>query len=502
MNYRAPGFGLQHSPLNSEAGEGVSLLGAIPAGEDHVQMPDTPFRSDTPGTYAETRASILTANTGLPYPAHPGGMPSSGMTPPGAPKSELFPELSELNLGGSEIGGASSLVSDRSAAGQTHLTTGTGVGAAPSIASLNIETEVDHHDDDVSAISSRGGAHATGGSSEVSLQDMSVAATSVLAKERKEKGRRRNRRDIDQLSEIREGDDASQSSQAKAVNLFFAEQRERQQEQALLNPGSFQDMSLAVHHVATATNNFEDRRLESEVDTGHRVFDLGANPSMRSTPILAHSAVASVLDPSNVGSALSFNRPSSQPKFEANAMPISSDPMPELGQHLLDDDDDDDEDDINTNPSIIQGPIGHHTTSWEMAANDFGVGADRGLNVNLDGHSPVSNSRLASPHMGKDEGYISAANPIGSPGTATPIHGVRGDAGMGVIDDMLESEFYHSHLRNRIGSGNSHGMPSPLYDSSTGRGLDRIESKDIVALMEHVRSFFFFFFPPRYPCRP
>jgi len=498
LNHRAPGFGLPHSPLHSEYGEGVSLVGAMPtAGENHVQMPAIPFRSDTPGSYAETRASILTANTGLPYPTHPGGMPNSGMTPPpGAPKSELFPELSELNLGGSDIGGASSLLSDRSAAGQTHLTTGTGVRAAPSIASLNLETEIDHHDDDVSAISSKDGAHTTGGPSEVSLQDISVAATSALAKERKEKGRRRrSRRDIDELSEIREGEDASQSSQVKAVNLFFAEQRERQQEQALLNPSSFQDMSLAVHHVSTATgNNLEDRRLEKEEDTGHHVFDLGANPSMCSTPNLARSAVASVLDPSNIGSALSFNRPSSQPKIGASAMPTSDHPMPELGQHLLDDDDD-----INTNPSIIQGPIGHHTTSWEMAANDFGVGADRGLNVNMDGHSPVSNSRLASPHMGKDEGYISAANPIGSPGTATPIHGVRGDTGMGIIDDMLESEFYHSHPRNRIGSGNSHGMPTPLYDSSTGRGIDRIESKDIVALMEHVRP------PspsPRCPCRP
>ena len=39
---------------------------------------------------------------------------------------------------------------------------------------------------------------------------------------------------------------------------------------------------------------------------------------------------------------------------------------------------------------------------------------------------------------------------------------------------------------NRHLSGNSHGMASPLYDSSTGKGIDRIQSQDIVALMDHL----------------
>jgi hypothetical protein len=29
-------------------------------------------------------------------------------------------------------------------------------------------------------------------------------------------------------------------------------------------------------------------------------------------------------------------------------------------------------------------------------------------------------------------------------------------------------------------------MASPLYDGATGRGMDRIQSKDILALMNHV----------------
>lgn len=481
---RAPGFGLPQSPLHSESGEGVSLVGALPAiGDERVHMPDAPFRADSPGTYAETRASILTAKSGLPYPMKPTGMPKSGTTPPpNAPKSELFPELSELNLSGSEIGGASSLLSDPSATGQTHVTKAGAAG--PSIASLIDPSEINHHDDDdgrasVSSLNHNKDMEGTG-YSEVSLQDMSVAGTSVLAKERKEEKNRR------------QNDAASATSSSRAMNEFLAERRERQQEQALLNPGGFQDMSQEVYHVSTATAYSEQqpRRLAKDVDTGHQVFDLGANPSMRSTPVLAaHSAVASVLEPSNVGSALSYNnRPNSRPQLSANAMPIPGDPMPDFVHDIEEDDDE-----INTNPSIIQGPIGHHTHSWEMAANDFGVNlSDRGLNVDLGGDmrqpsiSPRPISGLASPRAG-DEGYISAANPMGSPGSASPIHGARGDAGMRALDDMLsDPDFYHSSQRNRMASGNSHGMPSPLYDSATGRGMDRIESKDIVALMEHL----------------
>ena len=84
----------------------------------------------------------------------------------------------------------------------------------------------------------------------------------------------------------------------------------------------------------------------------------------------------------------------------------------------------------------------------------------------------------------KDEGYISAANHIGSPATASPVGGQQ-TTSMGAIDELMsEGEFFSNH--RRIGSGNSHGMSSPLYDGATGSGMDRIQSKDIVALMEHV----------------
>ncbi|KAK5129510.1 hypothetical protein LTR08_003201 [Meristemomyces frigidus] len=49
-------------------------------------------------------------------------------------------------------------------------------------------------------------------------------------------------------------------------------------------------------------------------------------------------------------------------------------------------------------------------------------------------------------------------------------------------DDPFTGRTKHArHL-----SGNSHGMASPLYDSATGKGVDRIQSHDIVALMDHL----------------
>ena len=49
-------------------------------------------------------------------------------------------------------------------------------------------------------------------------------------------------------------------------------------------------------------------------------------------------------------------------------------------------------------------------------------------------------------------------------------------------EDVFASNAQHG----RHFSGNSHGMASPLYDAATGKGMDRIQSKDIVALMDHL----------------
>ncbi|KAM7189047.1 hypothetical protein V8F33_010272 [Rhypophila sp. PSN 637] len=48
-------------------------------------------------------------------------------------------------------------------------------------------------------------------------------------------------------------------------------------------------------------------------------------------------------------------------------------------------------------------------------------------------------------------------------------------------DDPFYTPKHSRHL-----SGMSQGLESPLYDAATGAGIDRIESKDIIALMQHL----------------
>lgn len=228
----------------------------------------------------------------------------------------------------------------------------------------------------------------------------------------------------------------------------------------------------------------------------------------------------------------------------AIALPNLADPLPEVGHYR------DSDSDLNTNPSIIQGPIGglhqgnrdhwpseptppqqnrdfvSHSDktsaheSLKAAAKGFmstaalasqdhsrekfdkpseqslrsqsrAVSATQYENgVNHD-FGPIGDSYISqpipTPPANKDEGYVSAhhqrsagATPdIQEKGTYNPL----GEAGLGMVgdDDPFVATTHTRHL-----SGNSHGMASPLYDSATGGGMDRIQSKDIVALMDHV----------------
>jgi hypothetical protein len=86
-----------------------------------------------------------------------------------------------------------------------------------------------------------------------------------------------------------------------------------------------------------------------------------------------------------------------------------------------------------------------------------------------------------------DEGYISQG-PNKSPD-------IQQDKAKGVEFSeqpnlaVAEDPFYTpKHVRHM--SGLSQGMGSPLYDAATGVGLDRIENKDIIALMQHVSELF------------
>ncbi|KAF7586156.1 hypothetical protein BBP40_009389 [Aspergillus hancockii] len=189
-------------------------------------------------------------------------------------------------------------------------------------------------------------------------------------------------------------------------------------------------------------------------------------------------------------------------------------PSPEAGRSP------DSESEINTNPSIIQGP-GMHGSNWTYeqtpdnrgqsplfdntgsAAGNTGLGLgsmdqpDYGHDYyDTNGYNPddyfdhrYSRGPLFGTPPGKDEGYVSAANPL-SPGVDTPEPLDKGfggmeTKGMGLFDSPTGADDLTPGHQRQL-SGYSHGAGSPLYDSATGKGIDRIQSKDIVALMDHL----------------
>ncbi|KAK0107193.1 hypothetical protein ONS95_003898 [Cadophora gregata] len=262
-----------------------------------------------------------------------------------------------------------------------------------------------------------------------------------------------------------------------------------------------------------------------------------------------------------------------QLKLGASGLPDMHDPMPEIGYG-------DGESEVDTNPSIIQGPGGTQETTrdhWSGKATpqehmDTASSHDRRSDSNLkaaeaaligaavgaggaaaiahhnrehsgdhddewqrtsgerkrdtlitnpyEGTSPIAaiggdldrdllgqpgfqglnnsfapatlnyqSARVTSP---KDEGYISSAPNARSPGAAaTPEPRIKGvgfldqDADGGA-DEMVGEDPFYTPKHARHLSGMSHGMGSPIYDSATGNGIDRIQSKDIVALMDHL----------------
>lgn len=435
-------------------------MGVEPSSE-HLLMPEAPGRHDSPNSSAETRLSILTSKSagggGLPYPAtaKASGMPSSGSTPP--PTSAFLSNKSSRRA-----------VQDRDVQNNNN------------------------NNNNTTGINNQNGTPERAG---VQLDDYDNYSPEHDERLNASTPSKRNQNAGYEDLQSRTPQGAPPGSDP--VRNFLAEQREMAQEKAIQNMG-FRDTSLDVYHVSTALQNGGYEEQFDKMSTGQLVHSLGANPSMRSTPVAGHSAHASVLEQSNVDafSSLSMRPTGSQPRMGISAAPVADDPMPALS-HIMDDDDED----INTNPSIIQGPIHGRPTEWDMQQqpmDDLGpnVTMNRGMDlseVGFDGadedmlhaQQQHSGSRLATP-QNKDEGYISAANPLGSPTATSPIQGGQQTASLGAIDEMMSEggDFFSTH--RRIGSGNSHGMPDPLYDSSTGQGMDRIQSKDIVALMEHV----------------
>ncbi|OCK86848.1 uncharacterized protein K441DRAFT_597464 [Cenococcum geophilum 1.58] len=119
--------------------------------------------------------------------------------------------------------------------------------------------------------------------------------------------------------------------------------------------------------------------------------------------------------------------------------------------------------------------------------DDYDLGLDQSYSNQPNVYAPKELSP-ASPALWKDEGYQSA----NQPGGITPEYQSRSklfdDDGVGDYDDDLglDDPFMSKGKHARHFSGNSHGMASPLYDSATGKGIDRIQSKDVIALMDHL----------------
>lgn len=228
-----------------------------------------------------------------------------------------------------------------------------------------------------------------------------------------------------------------------------------------------------------------------------------------------------------------------EPKMGANAMPTWDDPMPEIGYV---------DDALSTNASVQREemnstPTPRGNNNWatdttprqdddqnrglDLAAAATGAAAGVAAASNsrqpsqepddewqrtsterkrdtlvtnpYDGTSPLANPDLlagrgldpdgfgaayhvTSPTGQKnfDEGYISQG-PVQSPSIQP-----EGKALMGLPDAGVEDPFYGPKGHTRHLSGLSQGMVSPIYDAATGAGIDRIESKDIIALMQHV----------------
>ena len=225
----------------------------------------------------------------------------------------------------------------------------------------------------------------------------------------------------------------------------------------------------------------------------------------------------------------------------ASGIPVADDPIPEIGHGLNSDSD------ISTNPSIIQGPMGgfqdDNLDHWPneptppQTKGDFSQSKDCGAHESLKAaaagfltaaatasrnHSPKKQSvsrdlslkenyqpqaqdeyeagikndfatnrdsymsRQTIPSPPKDEGYGSGPQPHSPQISFNNVKAFNDGVDDNVDDDDVFVDPAHTRHLSTNSHGLAHGMGSPLYDSATGGGIDRIQSKDIVALMDHV----------------
>ncbi|KAK3326370.1 hypothetical protein B0H66DRAFT_600498 [Apodospora peruviana] len=143
----------------------------------------------------------------------------------------------------------------------------------------------------------------------------------------------------------------------------------------------------------------------------------------------------------------------------------------------------------------------HHDEDWYRTSEDRK--RDTLITNPYEGTSPVVNlginDNLLAP--GGYEGGFSPRSPVGhkvdegyisqGPNKTPDAQHSKGKGvdfvvqpnmvGGGAVEDPFYTPKHTRHL-----SGMSHGLESPLYDAATGGGIERIESKDIIALMQHL----------------
>lgn len=208
-----------------------------------------------------------------------------------------------------------------------------------------------------------------------------------------------------------------------------------------------------------------------------------------------------------------------EPQMGISGIPVANDPMPEIGVGL-----DSPQSEITTNPSVIHGPIGGSTHEnrdhWPYGATpersrnglispagenhglgmneavlgagaaDVGLGAlgagydaqakamPASLNLHYTDYDQNRDSYMTGPTAltpPKDEGYISAANP----GTHSPDPKAREIA----LENALGGRFASPAFTD-----DPFLAPHSGHLNAGDKGIEGIQSKDIVALMDHVSS--------------
>ncbi|KAF1358515.1 hypothetical protein EJ07DRAFT_123586 [Lizonia empirigonia] len=138
----------------------------------------------------------------------------------------------------------------------------------------------------------------------------------------------------------------------------------------------------------------------------------------------------------------------------------------------------------NRSPSIGEQHQATVEDDYESYTGDSFVGHDEPSGYAQSNRTPVSGTT-----GWKDEGYQSANQREGYTPQNRNHSKVFDDEFADDYDEKPfsgEDVFASNANHGRHFSGNSHGMASPLYDAATGKGIDRIQSKDIVALMDHL----------------